>query len=107
MLNFDMQTFYEKYLNDIRDDQLRYNANHRNDTGAIADVVPYDGIGGNPGCPVWQVVYVVIARNMWKHYGSDALPVLKQHYQGLTELMAWFDRHAEQEDGLMAISCCK
>ena len=49
MLNYDMQRFYTKYLDDIRDDQLRYNANHANDTGAIADVVPFDGIGGNPG----------------------------------------------------------
>ena len=55
MLNFGMQRFYTKYLDDIRDDQLRYNGNHGNDTGAVADVIPYDGIGGNPGCPVWQV----------------------------------------------------
>ena len=51
-------------------------------TGALADVVPFDGIGGNPGCPVWQVAYIVIARQMWKHYGTDALPSLEQHYTG-------------------------
>ena len=34
MLNYDMQSFYTKYLDDLRDDQLRYNANHLNDTGA-------------------------------------------------------------------------
>ena len=39
MQNYHMQGFYTKYLDDIRDDQLRYNANHLNDTGAIADVV--------------------------------------------------------------------
>ena len=66
MLNFDMQAFYRKFLRDVRDDQLRgcqgvsgiertgrcggwqdgrYN-------GSVADVVPYDGVGAWPGCPV-------------------------------------------------------
>ena len=33
-LNFDMQAFYEEFLSKIRDDQLRFNGNHVNDTGA-------------------------------------------------------------------------
>lgn len=74
-------------------------------TGALADVVPYDGIGGNPGCPVWQVAYVVIARQMWKHYGTAVLPLLELHYEGLVELMGWFDRHADKTDGLLVIKC--
>ena len=105
MMNFGMQGFYEKFLNDIRDDQLRFDSNHRNDTGAIADVVPFDGVGGNPGCPVWQVVYVVLARNMFKHYGDEVLPTLRKHYTGLNELMAWFARHADP-DGLMPPKSC-
>ena len=40
MMNYHMQGFYTKFLNDIRDDQLRFNENNQNDTGAIADVVP-------------------------------------------------------------------
>jgi hypothetical protein len=106
MHNYHMQGFYTKFLDDIRDDQLRYNGNHLNDTGAIADVVPFDGVGGNPGCPVWQVVYVVIARNMFKHYGTEVLPVLKKHYAGISELMAWFARHADPSDGLMPPKAC-
>lgn len=51
-MNFDMQSFYMEFLNKIRDDQLRYDGNHPTDKGALADVVPFDGIGGNPGCPV-------------------------------------------------------
>ena len=47
-----LQGFYMEFLNKIRDDQLRFNENHGNDTGAVADVVPFDGIGGNPGCPI-------------------------------------------------------
>jgi hypothetical protein len=104
-MNFDMQSFYEEFLNKIRDDQLRYDANHPADTGALADVVPFDGIGGNPGCPVWQVAYIVIARQLWKHYGEDALPSLRAHYAGLVELMGWFDRHADPSDGLLMTHC--
>jgi alpha-L-rhamnosidase len=104
-MNFDMQAFYEEFLFKIRDDQLRFNGNHPTDTGALADVVPFDGIGGNPGCPVWQVAYIVIARQMWKHYGDDVVHSLRVHYEGLKELMAWFDRHADKTDGLLVTSC--
>ncbi len=45
-MNYDMQSFYMEFLNKIRDDQLRYDGNHANDKGALADVVPFDGIGG-------------------------------------------------------------
>ena len=55
---------------------------------------------------VCQVVYVVLANNMWKHYGVDVLPVLTKHYQGLTELMDWFDRHADPVDGLLPPRDC-
>ena len=104
-MNYDMQGFYMEFLNKIRDDQLRFNENHGNDTGAVADVVPFDGIGGNPGCPIWQVVYIVLARNGWKHYGSGFIPSLKQHYVGMKELSAWFDRHADPKDGLLVTHC--
>jgi hypothetical protein len=104
-MNFDMQLFYEEFLNKIRDDQLRFNGNHPTDTGALADVVPFDGIGGNPGCPIWQVAYIVIGRQLWKHYGEDALPSLRKHYTGMKELMGWFDRHADPSDGLLVHAC--
>ena len=104
-MNLDMQAFYIAFLNKIRDDQLRYDGNHQNDTGAVADVVPFDGIGGNPGCPVWQVAYIVLARQAWKHYGEGIIPSLKLHYAGLTELVDWFDRHADPKDGLLVTHC--
>jgi len=56
---------------------------------------------------VWQVVYIVIARNMYKHYGKEVLPVLREHYEGLNELMEWFARHADTSDGLMPPQTCK
>ena len=51
-----------EFLHKIRDDQQRYSGNHPDDPGALADVVPFDGIGGNPGCPVWQVGACVAVR---------------------------------------------
>ena len=105
MLNFDMQLFYEKFLADIGDDQARYASGHAQDTGCVPDVVPYDGIGGNPGCLVWQVAYIVIARNAWKHYGENIAPALARHWQGLVALSAWFDRHADPVSGLNEMTC--
>ena len=67
--------------------------------------MPYDGIGGNPGCLVWQVAYVVIAHNVWKHYGEDALPFLQGHWVGLTALQGYFDRHADPASGLNEQQC--
>jgi hypothetical protein len=67
-MNYDMQLFYEEFMNKIRDDQLRYDGNHPDDLGALADVVPFDGIGGNPGCPIWQVAYIVTAHYTLIHY---------------------------------------
>ena len=84
---------------------LRYSGNHPDDPGALADVVPFDGIGGNPGCPVWQVAYIVIANRMLKHYGDDAIPALRQNWAGMVELMQWFNRHADPVDGLLVTSC--
>ena len=49
---------------------------------------------------------MVVARNMWKHYGGASLPVLRKHYQGLRELMAWFARHADKQDGLLPPLSC-
>ena len=112
MLSFDMQTFYEKFFDDIRDDQLWGCTSRHSDggstcggqnsteaQGSVADVTPYDGIGGWPGCPVWQVAYIVIARNHWRHYG-DVAP-LKKHYPGLVDLMQYFLRRADQKTGLL------
>ena len=65
MLNFDMLTFYRKFLRDMADDQSRWRGDAA-DAGSLPDVVPYDGIGGHPGCLVWQVAYIVIARNYVK-----------------------------------------
>ena len=51
------------------------------------------------GCPVWQVAYIVIARNHWHHYGDPA--PLKKHYDGLVDLMNYFKRRADRATGLL------
>ena len=104
MLNFDMRGFYSKFLNDMLDDQARWDESS-SDKGALADVVPYDGIGGLPGCQVWQVAYTVIGRNLWKHYGEAALPLLRKHYAGMRELSMYFERHAQPTDNLLTTPC--
>ena len=117
MLSFDMQAFYRKFLRDVADDQRRgcqasaaaafagrceqwedgrYN-------GSVADVVPYDGVGGWPGCAVWQVAYIVIARTHWRHYGDAAL--LAEHWEGLVAMMGYFERNVNPASGLLEQGC--
>lgn len=116
MLNFDMQAFYENFLDAMRDDQLWGCSSRHNDggqtcggmsaaeaAGSLPDVVPFDGIGGNPGCPVWQVAYIVILRNYWRHYGD--LKPLTKHYSGVRDLMAYFQRHLDPHSGLLEQAC--
>jgi alpha-L-rhamnosidase len=116
MLSNDMQAFHENFLIDIRNDQRFGCASRPRDggsqttcggapaadaAGSIADVVPYDGIGAWPGCPVWQVAYIVIARDAWRHYADRAL--LERHYPGFTDLMGYFQRHVNLSSGLLEI----
>ena len=110
MLSFDMQAFYRKFLRDVRDDQLwgrhfKGNQQWKDDRyiGSVADVVPFDGVGGWPGCPVWQVAYIVIARTHWRHYGDKTL--LSEHWDGLVALMDYFERHVRPESGLLEQAC--
>jgi hypothetical protein len=116
MLSFDMQAFYRKYLRDVRDDQTRgcqsvpglqgFRCPDWEDgryNGSVADVVPYDGVGGWPGCVVWQVAYIVIARTHWRHYGDAAF--LAEHWDGMVALMGYFERHINPEIGLNQQAC--
>lgn len=113
MRAFDMQAFYRTFLTHIRDDQLWGCASTpghactpavaASANGSVADVVPFDGIGGWPGCPVWQVAYIVLARNSWRHYADASL--LAVHYPGLQALLAYFERSANSSSGLLETAC--
>ena len=113
MLNFDMEALYTNFFTDMRNEQLLGCASRHRDgggqttcgggtaedaRGSLPDVVPYDGIGGYPGGPVWQVAYIVIARHHWKNYG-DPNPI-KENWAGLTDLMGYFQRHVDRASGL-------
>lgn len=52
---------------------------------------------------MWQVAYIVIARNAWRHYGDVIM--LRTHYVGLKALMDYFTRHADKRSGLLETSC--
>lgn len=99
--------FYNKFLSDIRDDQVLGRGERLSsagplattDHGSVADVVPFDGIGGWPGDPVWQVAYFIIVREHWKQYGDP--DTVCTHYQGLLDLMGWFQRNADPSTGLL------
>ena len=103
LLNFDTQAFYETFLDDMRDDQLwgcestpgkSKCKDPVGSKGSLPVVVPYDGIGPWQGaCLVWQVAYIVIARNYYSHYGDTAM--LDRHYAGCQDLMAYFKRNEE------------
>lgn len=47
----------------------------------------------------------MLARQALKHYGDGMLPSIKNHWVGLTELIDWFDRHADPKDGLLVTHC--
>lgn len=69
--NFDMISFYKKYLNDIKDAQR--------EDGSIPDVVPpYWSL--YPGDPAWSTAYITIAWYLYQYYGDKY--ILEDHYEG-------------------------
>ena len=92
MYNFDLRSFFDKYLTDIRDAQGEK-------TGAITDTVPYAKYGGQPADAVCSS-YLVLAWLLYMHYGDEG--VLERYYDGLK---AWTDYLARQrENGIVAYS---
>jgi alpha-L-rhamnosidase len=92
MYNFDLRSFYDKFLTDIRDAQGEA-------TGAITDTVPYTKYGGQPADGVCSS-YLVLAWLLYMHYGDEG--VLARYYDGLK---AWTDYMARQrEKGIVAYS---
>lgn len=67
LLNFDPFTAYEKWLDDMQDNQL--------ESGQIADIIPSSGWGFSVN-PVWSAVLAVISRNLYL-YSGDLDPVRK------------------------------
>lgn len=92
LYNFDLHRFYNKYLQDIADEQGEK-------TGALTDTVPYIRYGGQPADPVCSS-YLILAWLLYEHYGDKA--VLEQFYGGLS---AWTNYLAKStEDGIVTYS---
>ncbi|VAX27078.1 hypothetical protein MNBD_IGNAVI01-2951, partial [hydrothermal vent metagenome] len=69
--NFDMRSFYTKWLNDIADAQNKK-------TGYVPYTAPYQSGGG--GTP-WGSAYIIVPWYMYLYYGDIA--VLEKHYEGM------------------------
>jgi alpha-L-rhamnosidase len=73
VLNFDMASFYRKFLRDIRDAQDR--------RGRIPDFVPAYLARFAPADPAWGSAYVTIAWLLYWYYGDRE--TLAEHYGGM------------------------
>jgi len=74
--NFNMATFYEKWVNDISDAQDKR-------TGYVPNTAPFQGGGGGPA---WGSAYVLIPWYLYLYYGDKR--VLEQHYN---DMKKWID----------------
>jgi len=84
MLNFDMATFYTKWLDDISDAQNKK-------TGFVPHTAPFYGGGGGPA---WGCAYIIIAWYMYLYY--EDTEVLKDHYDGMK---MWIEYLTSRTDG--------
>lgn len=78
ILNFDMYSFYVKWLRDIKDCQFT--------DGSIPDFVPHAS-SNQIGTPAWQVAYPLIVYYLFHYYGD--LRVVEEHYESLEKWMKY------------------
>lgn len=83
--NFDMQSFYTKWLNDIADAQNKK-------TGYIPNTVPYHSGGG--GTP-WGSAYIIIPWYMYLYYGD--ISIIKTHYHGMKHYLSYLSSQVDEQ----------
>ena len=88
MENFDMASFYHKWLDDLADAQ--------GEDGALPDVAPLHW-DLHPGTPAWQVAYPLITWYTYLYYGDER--ILKRHFGGLKKFLDYMKGLAE--DGVI------
>ncbi|MCK4879889.1 MAG: family 78 glycoside hydrolase catalytic domain, partial [Bacteroidales bacterium] len=71
IFNFDMASFYTKWMNDLKDAQ-------NSTTGYVPNTVPFQSGGGGTA---WGSAYVIIPWQVYLYYGDAE--ILKQHYSGM------------------------
>lgn len=86
--NFDMASFYTKWLNDISDGQNK-------ETGYVPNTVPYQGGGG--GTP-WGSAYVIVSWYMYLYYGD--VQILEKHYSGMKKWLNYLKQQVGP-DGIL------
>ncbi len=71
IFNFDMASFYTKWMNDLKDAQ-------NPETGYVPNTVPFQSGGGGTA---WGSAYIIIPWQMYLYYGDEE--ILMQHYSGM------------------------
>ncbi|GGD62854.1 family 78 glycoside hydrolase catalytic domain [Paenibacillus nasutitermitis] len=81
--NFDMASFYTKWIGDISDSQNRQ-------TGFVPHTAPFNGGGGGVA---WGSAYVIMPWLMYRMYGDRRL--LMEHYEGMKRWIAYLGTRNE------------
>ncbi|MBK7106946.1 MAG: family 78 glycoside hydrolase catalytic domain [Ignavibacteriae bacterium] len=84
--NFDMHSFYTKWLKDISDAQNKK-------TGYVPNTVPYHGGGGGTA---WGSAFIIIPWYMYLYYGDVA--VLEEHYDGMKNYINYLKSQTDSEN---------
>jgi len=85
IFNFDMASFYTKYLRDIR------NAQRKN--GSLPDTVPPYLGRLYPADPAWGSAYITLAWLLYWYYEDRA--VLEEHFEGMKKYVNFLAANAE------------
>ena len=88
IFNFDMASFYTKWMNDLMDAQ-------NTTTGYVPNTVPFQSGGG--GTP-WGSAYVIIPWYMYLYYGD--VTILEQHYSGMKKWIGYLT-HITDQSGII------
>ncbi|MEN8229422.1 MAG: family 78 glycoside hydrolase catalytic domain [Bacteroidota bacterium] len=84
IFNFNMASFYTKWMNDLKDAQ-------NPETGYVPNTVPFQsGWGGT----AWGSAYIIIPWQVYLYYGDKK--ILKQHYSGMKK---WIEFLTHLTDG--------
>lgn len=88
IFNFDMASFYTKWMYDMKDAQ-------NTTTGYVPNTVPYQSGGGGTA---WGSAYIIIPWYMYLYYGD--ISILEQHYSGMKK---WIDylNHQTSREGIL------
>lgn len=96
LYNFEIESFYRKYLTDLRDSQIP--------TGELSPIVPTSGWGltGNPNAegkpftghmPAWDGALFVISWEIYQYTGN--LKVIRENYEAMQKYLTFIESRAE------------